>query len=121
MWTYGCPKSLVASGEGNEGERSEDTSSEEYYEHNVENLAIEAVWQRWSSEVASLSLEVWEVGRVALSCHLSMDLVYQEMRDVCKGSSESLDSPRSVCSECQGSSLVELSQHQSLFHTVDRL
>ena len=113
MWTYGCPKSPVASGEGNKGEKSEDTSSEEYYEHNVDNLAIEVVGQHWSSEGACLFLEVWEVGRVALSCHLSMDLVCQEMKDVCKGSSESLDSPRSVCSECQGSSLVELSQHQS--------
>ena len=30
---------------------------------------------------------------MALSCHLSMDLWCQEMRDVCKGSSESLDAP----------------------------
>ena len=29
------------------------------------------------------------------------------LMDVCKGSSESLDSPRSLCSECQRSSLVE--------------
>ena len=43
----------------------------------------------WSSEVISPFLEDWEVGRVASSCHLSMDLLCQEMRHVCKGSSES--------------------------------
>ena len=32
---------------------------------------------------------------MASSCHSSMNLVCQEMRAVCKGESESLDSPRS--------------------------
>ena len=59
----------------------EDASSLEWYEHNVGNLAIEVVGQNCSSEALSLFLENWEVGRVALSCHLSMDLVCQEMRD----------------------------------------
>ena len=103
--------------DGFEEERSEDTSSVEYHEHSVDNL----VGQHWTSGVISLFLEDWEVGRVATSCHLSVDLLCQEMRDVCKGSSESLDYPRSLCSECQRSSLVELSQQQSLFLTVERL
>ena len=72
----------------------------EYHEHNVDNFAIEVAGQNWSSEVISLFLEDWQVARVALSCHLSVDLLCQEMRDVCKGSSESLDFPRSLCSEC---------------------
>ena len=84
-------------------------------------MAIEVIGQERSSEVISLFLEDWELGRVASSCHLSMDLSCQEMRDVGKGSSESLDSPRSLCSECQRSSLVELSQQQSLFLTVEGL
>ena len=50
-----------------------------------------------------------------------MDLLCSEMRNVCKVSSESLDCPRSWCSECQRSSLVDLSQQQSLFLTVDGL
>ena len=53
-----------------------------------------------SAERVKAWLRDWEVGRVALSCHLSMDLLCQEMRDACKGSSESLGSPRSLCSEC---------------------
>ena len=44
------------------------------------NLAIEVVGQNWSSEAISLLLIDWEVGQVALSCHLSMDLLCQEMR-----------------------------------------
>ena len=36
--------------------------------------------QNWSSEAISLFLEDWEVERVALSCHLLMDLLCQEMR-----------------------------------------
>ena len=72
------------------------TSSFEDYEHNVDNLAIEVVGQNWSGEVISVFLEDWEVGLVALSCHLSLDLLCQEMKNVCKGSSKSLDSPRSL-------------------------
>ena len=67
----------------------------EHYEHNVGNLAIEVVGQNWSGEVISLYLEDWEVGRVAPSCHLSVDLLCQEMRDACD-SSESLGSPKSA-------------------------
>ena len=114
-------KGPVRSDDGLEEERGEDASSVEYYEHNVDNLAIEGHGQNWSSEVISLFLEDWEVGRVAFSCHWSVDLLCQEMRDAYRGSSESLDSPRSLCSECQSSSLVELSEQQSLFLTVDRL
>ena len=88
-------KSLVWS--THEWAGSEDASSSEYYEHNGDNLAIEVVGQNWSSEVISLFLEDWEVGRVALSCHLSMDLFCQEMRDACKERSRSLGS---LCSEC---------------------
>ena len=99
MWRYGCPKSPVWS--SNEWAGSEDATSLEYYEHNVGNLAIEVVGQSWSREVISLFLENWEVGRVTLSCRLSMDLLCQEMKDACRESSESLSTPRSLCSECQ--------------------
>ena len=70
MWKYGCTKSPVWSGDGLDEERGEDAS------------AIEVVGQNWTSEVISLFLEDWEVGR-ASSCHLSVDLLCQEMRDAC--------------------------------------
>ena len=112
-----CPKSpeWISS-----GPTSEAVHGFEFSELNVENMAVEVVEQDTSSEVISLLLEDWEVGRVALSCHLSVDLC-QEMRDVCQRSSESQDFPRSLCSECHGSSLVEVSQQQRLFLTVDEL
>ena len=93
MWRFDCPKSPVWSSNGVEWAGSEDASSLEYDEHNVGNLAVEVVGQNWSSEVISLFVEDWEVGRVALSCRLSMDLLCQEMMDTCKGSSGSLGSP----------------------------
>ena len=65
MWKYGCPKSQVWSDDGLEEDRGEDASSVEYFQHNVDNFAIEVVGQNWSSEVISLFLEVREVGRVA--------------------------------------------------------
>ena len=49
LWECGCPKSPVWSGDGFELERSEDTSSVEYHEYNVDNLAFEVVGQNWSS------------------------------------------------------------------------
>ena len=98
------------SDDGLDVERSGDTFIVKHYEHNVDNFAIEVVGQNGFSEEISLFLEDWEVGLVALSCHLSMDLLCQKVRDACRESSESLDSPRSLCSECQRSSLVDLSQ-----------
>ena len=81
-------KSSVWSDDGLEEERGKDASSVEYHEHNVDNLAIVVVGQNWSSEVISLFREDWEVGRVASSCHLLMDLLCQEMRNMCKGEGE---------------------------------
>ena len=72
---------------------NESTVSYEVYEHNNECRAIEVIGQVGSSEVVALFLEDWELGRVALSCHMTMDLLCQEMRDDCWDSSESLDSP----------------------------
>ena len=76
MWKYGCPKGPVWSGDGFEWAGSDGTSSLEYYEHTVDNLAIEVFGQNCSSDVISVFLEDWEVGRVAPSCHLSMDLLW---------------------------------------------
>ena len=71
IWRYGCPKSSVWS---NEWAGSEDASSLEDYEQNVDNLAIEFVGQNGSTEVISHFLYDLEVGREALSYHFSIDL-----------------------------------------------
>ena len=79
----------------------------EVYEHNNECRAIEVTGQDWSSEVVVLLLEDWKLGRVALSCHMTIDLLYQEMRAACWDRSESLGSPRPLFSQCQEGSLAE--------------
>ena len=61
---------------------SESTLGCEVDEHNNECWAIEVIGEDWSSEVVALFLEDWELGRVALSCHMAMDLLCKEMRDV---------------------------------------
>ena len=49
------------------------SSDEEYEEHNVKNLSLEVVEQGWSGGLVCLA--DWELGRVALSCHLALDLL----------------------------------------------
>ena len=41
----------------------------------VSARAVEVIGQDWSSEVVALFLEDWELGTVALSCHMAMDLL----------------------------------------------
>ena len=53
----------------------------------------EVTGQDWSSEAVALSLEDWELGRVALGCRMATDLLCQEMRDTCWDSTESLAVP----------------------------
>ena len=65
----------------------------EEHEHNDECRGTEVIGQDWSSEVVALFLEDWETGRVALSCHMAMDVLCQEMRDARRDSPESLGSP----------------------------
>ena len=81
MWTIWCPKSPIWSSPCSASVTSGD---DEEYGHNNKCQAIEVIGQDWSSEVVALFLEDWELGRVALSCHMAMDLLCQEMRDVCR-------------------------------------
>ena len=78
----------------------------EVYEHNNECRAIEVIGQDWSSELVAPFLEDWELGRVALSCHMALDVLCQEIRDACWDRSVSLCSLCSLCSQCQKGSLA---------------
>ena len=90
--------SLLVSGESPEV-RSDSAS--------VTSLGYEVYEHNNGLSKLALLLEDWELGRVALCCHMAMDLLCQEMRDACWDSSESLGSPRSLCSQCQAGSLAE--------------
>ena len=53
-----------------------------------------------------LFLKDWELGRVVLGCHVTMDHLCLEMRHACWDRSESLGSPCSLCSQCREGPLV---------------
>ena len=89
IWSSQCSASVTS-------------GDDEEYGHNNECLGIKVIGQDWSSEVVALFLQDWELGRVALSCHMAMDLLRQEMRDACWVSSESLGSLLSHFSERAG-------------------
>ena len=81
MWRYGCPKSPDWDGNVELWTESEGTSSSGQCEHNVESLALNVMRQDQSGENISLFLEDWELARVALSCHIALDLLCQEMQE----------------------------------------
>ena len=68
---------------------------------------VEVIGQDWSGEVVALFLEDWELGWVALSCHMAIDSLCQEMRDACWDTSELLGSQCSLCSNCLEDSVAE--------------
>ena len=81
MWRYGCPESLDWDSDFESWTESEGTSSTEQCEHHVESLAPDVMGQDQSGEKMSLFLEDWELGRVALSCHIAVDMLCQEMQE----------------------------------------
>ena len=83
MWRQGCSKSpeWISSCSATEA-----SLGCEVYEHNNERRAT-------ATEVTG---QDWELGRVALSCRMTLDLLCQEMRDACWDSSESVRSPWST-------------------------
>ena len=79
-WKYGCPKCPDWDSDVEAWTESEGTSSQ--CQHNVENLALNVMGQDQSGEKMSLFLEDWELARVALSCHIALDMLCQEMHEV---------------------------------------
>ena len=91
MWRYGCPKKKVLFGAGAVALTGQEVRVRlllKDYEHNVDNLALEAVGQDWSDEVRGRSVSS------RLGCHMEIDLFScQETRDACWVSSKSRSSP----------------------------
>ena len=56
-------------------------SSDEDDKHNAWNLSLEVAEQSRSGTRVDSFFEDMELARTALSCHLSMDLLCQEMSD----------------------------------------
>ena len=79
VWRYGRPKSPDWDVES--WTESEGTSSSDQRGHNVENFALNVLRQDQPGEKISLFLEDWELARVALSCHIALDMLCQEMHE----------------------------------------
>ena len=81
MWRYGCPKSPGWDSDGELWSESEGLSSSDFCGLNVESTALNEKGQHWSGEKVSHFLEDWELARVALSCHIALDMSCQEMHE----------------------------------------
>ena len=67
--------------DGESWSESEGLSSSDSREHNVESFALHVTGQIWSGEQVSFFLEDWELARVALSCHIALDMLCQEIHE----------------------------------------
>ena len=70
MWRYGCPESPEWDDDCESCSESEDLSSSDFREHNVEGLALHVIGINWAGEKVSLFLEDRELAR-ALSWHVA--------------------------------------------------
>ena len=68
-----CPKSPMWESEGEAWSEDEDASSTDSREGNVCNDALNVVGLHWPGDKISLVLEDWELAKVALSCHMTLD------------------------------------------------
>ena len=74
-------KSPDRDSDGESWSESEGLSSFDFLEHTVDSLALDVLGQHWPGEKVSLFLEDWKLARVALSCHMALDLLCQEMHE----------------------------------------
>ena len=82
MWRHGCRKSPDWDSEGGSWSEREGLSSSYFREHDVESPALHVIGLHWSGEKVSFFLEDWELARVALSCHIALDMFCQEVHEV---------------------------------------
>ena len=57
-------------------------SSSSSDENNVGNDALFVIGLHGSGDTIALFLQDWEVAKVALSCHIALDMLWQELYDV---------------------------------------
>ena len=73
-WRVGCPKSPMLESEGEAWYEDESVSSSVSRENNVCNVALHVIGLYGPGDKISLFLKDWEVARVALSCHVALEL-----------------------------------------------
>ena len=65
-----------------ESEASKDEQADSLSENNVGNGALFVIGLHGSGGVIAQFLQDWEVAKVALSCHIALDMLCQELHDV---------------------------------------
>ena len=81
-WKISCPKSPRCESEGEVWAEDESVSSSGYRQSNVCNDALHVIGLYGLGGKISLFLQDWELAQVALSCHLALDMLCQEMYEV---------------------------------------
>ena len=75
----GCPKSPMWESEGQAWSEDESVSSSGFRGGNVSNEALHVIGLYGPGDKISLFLKDWELAKVALSCHMALDMLCQEM------------------------------------------
>ena len=78
-WRLGCPKSPIWESEGEAWSDYESVSSSECATKHCMSLGCVGLVTRSLS--LSLFLNDWELAKVALSCHMALDMLCQEMHE----------------------------------------
>ena len=76
----GCPKSPMWESEGEAWSDDESVSSRGSREGNVGSGALHVIGLYGPGDKISVFLQDWELAKVALSCHMDMDMLCQEMK-----------------------------------------
>ena len=77
----GCPKSPKWESEGDAWSEDESVSSSGSREGNVCNDALHVDRVAWAWWQDLFFLKDWELAKVALSCHVALDMLCQEMHE----------------------------------------
>ena len=76
----GCPKSPMWESQGEALSEDETASSSGTREGNVYNDALHVSRLYWLGDKISLSLQDWELAKVAWSCHMALDMLCQGLK-----------------------------------------
>ena len=80
-WKMVCPKSPMWESEGEAWSEDERVSSSGSREGNVGNDALHVIGLYGPGDKISLFLKDWELAKVALSCHMALDMLCREVHE----------------------------------------
>ena len=81
-WNLGCPKSPMWESEGEAWSEDGSMSSSGFRGGNLSNEALHDIGLYGPGDKISLFLKDWELAKVALSCHMALDMLCKEIHEV---------------------------------------